>query len=202
MCGRQIIDLTPQRTNLVQLTAVQTAAFCQNHIAHGLTLGVVIIAVNHKLNLVGKGLLGVVGIDKLLLDCLKTLFTLMLVCNSLLAEIVALLVHGIVQTLAQFFVVHLVAILAFLGLAGLNSQFGNSTALNLDGLVCGLQSVQHHLFAHLFHLAFHHHNILFGGGNNQIKVSALYILHGSVNDILSVEIRHTHLGHGTIERYV
>ena len=169
------------------------------HVAHGLALGVVIVAVDHELDLVGEGLLGIVGIDKLLLDGGEAVLALVLVGDALLAEVVALLVDGVAHALAQLFVVHLVAVFALLGLAGLHGQLVEHAALDLDGLMGGLEGVEHHLLAHFLHLAFHHHDVVGGGGHDEVEVGAFDVLHGGVDDILAVEVAHAHLADGTVE---
>ena len=196
---RQIVGLAPDGTNLVELTAVETGALVEHHVAHGLALGVVIVAVDHELDLVGEGLLGIVGVDKLLLDGGKAVLTLVLVGDALLAEVVALLVDGVVEALAQLLVVHLVAVFALHGLAGLDGELVDHAALHLDGLVGGLEGVQHHVLADLLHLAFHHHDVVLGGGHDEVEVGALDILHRRVDDVLAVEVAHAHLADGAVE---
>ena len=126
----------------------------------------------------------------------------MLVGDALLREIVALLVYGIVETLTQFFVVDFVAVLAFLGLASLYGEFGNDAALGLDGLVCGFEGAEHYVFANFFHLAFHHHNVLFGGSDDEVEVGTLDVLHWSIDDILAVKVAYADLADGAVEGYV
>ena len=196
---RQVVGLAPDGADLVELTAVETGALVEHHVAHGFTLGVVIVAVNHELDFVGEGLLGIVGIDKLLLDGGKAVLTLVLVGNALLAEIVALLVDGVAHTLAQFLVVHLVAVFALLGLAGLHGQLVEHAALDLDGLVGGLEGVEHHVLTDLLHLAFHHHDVVGSGSHDEVEIGAFDVLHGGVDDILAVEVAHAHLADGAVE---
>ncbi len=199
MDGREIVDLAPEGADFVELTTIKTGALGQDHVAHGLTLGVVIVAVNHKLDFVGKGFLGIVGVDESLLDSLKAFFALVFVGNSLFGEVVALLINGIVETLTEFLVVDLVAVLAFLGFASLNGELGNDTALEFDSFVSGLEGVEHHILAHFLHLAFHHHDVVLGGSDDKVEVGAIDILHGGIDNILAVKIRHTHFGDGAVE---
>ena len=161
-----------------------------------------IVTVNHELYLFGKGLFCVVGIDEFLLDGIETIFAHVLVGNALLREVVALLVYCIVQTLAKLFVVHLVAVFAFLGLAGFHGQFGKYTALYLDGFVCGFQRSEHTLFADFLHLAFNHHDVVLCCGNDKVEIGAVDVLHRGVDDIFAVKIAYAYFADGAVEGYV
>ncbi len=199
MHGGQVVGLAPDGAYLVQLTAVEAGALVEHHVAHGLALHVVVVAVNHELDFVGEGLLGVVGIDELLLDGGEAVFAHVLVGDALLGEVVALLVDGVADTLAELLVVHFVAVLALLGLAGIGGELVEHAALDLDGVVGGLEGAEHDVLGDLFHLAFDHHDVVLGGGDDEVEVSALDVLHRGVDDVLAVEVADAHLGDGAVE---
>ena len=123
----------------------------------------------------------------------------MFICDALFGKIVALLVDGLADAFAQLFVVYLVAVLALLLLAGLDGELVQHAALDFDGLMGGLEGVKHHVLADLFHLAFHHHDVVLGGGHDEVEVGALNVLHGGVDDVLAVEVAHAHLANGAVE---
>ena len=158
-----------------------------------------VVAVNHELDVLGEGLFGIVGVDEFLLDGSETILTHMFVGYALLGKVVAFLIDSVVEAGTQLFVVDLVAVFAFDGLACLDGQLGNGAALDLDGLVGGLQGTQHHLFRNLLHLAFHHHDVVFGGGDNQVEVGIVNLVHGSVDDIFSVQVADAHFRNRTVE---
>ena len=110
----QWADLTPYRTDLVGLTAVEAYALVEDATAHCVTHHVVVVFL-HECHLLLKLLFGEVcmsGSVSLLEvgeDLVESILTSLLV-ESLLRNIVCLWIKLVVDLLAQVFVVHLMAV--------------------------------------------------------------------------------------------
>ena len=141
--------------------------------------------------------LGVSGLE-VLADSLESLSTCLLL-EALLRDVVCLLIACLADSFAQFVVVHLVAVLALHVLAELFAQFLLEAAHRLDGLVGCLEGCEKVALLHFLHLAFHHHDVLFGSAYHEIHVGILELLEGWVDNKLSVNACHANLRNGAFE---
>ena len=196
----EVIDLAPDRADLVGLAAVQTAAFVQDHVAHGFLLGVMVVAVDESglrlLVLFGQG-----G-EELGLDGLETVLTLVLGSGAL-GEGVALAIAELVDGRAKGLVLLVVRVIALVHVrAELLHELLLDTAVLLDLLVGELDGLEHVVLGNLVHLTFHHHDVLLGGGDHQVEVGAGAVGEVGVDDELSVDAGDAHLGDRAAERQV
>ena len=196
---REVAYFAPERANFVELTTVEASAFVEDHVAHGFALGVVVVAVDHEFDVVGEGFFGIVGFDELLLDGFEALFALVFIGDALFGKVVAFLVDGIAEVLAEFFVVDFVAVFAFGSFASFDGELGNGAALNFDGFMSGFECIEHYLFADFLHFAFDHHDVFFGCSDDEVEVSTFDVGHRGVDDVMSVEIGDADLGDGAVE---
>ena len=113
-------------------------------------------------------------------------------------EVVARLVAVGFDFGAEVFVVHLVAVFA-LGLVDLFHQFKLGLALNLDGFVGGFQCAEHLLLAHFLTFAFHHADVLHGGGHHQFEAGFLHLGEGRVDDVFVANEGHAHFRNRAME---
>ena len=189
--ARQAIDLAPDGTHGRAVAAVQADTFVQDHVAHGLFLFVGIVAGHHG----GFGLLVLFGqgSQEVGLDLLKGGGTLLLGQGGL-GHGVALVIAELVDGLAQVLVLLVVRIVTFDGLAAVCVQFFLDAAVLLDFFVGELDGLEHHVLGDLVHLAFHHHDVLFGSGDHQFQVGFLHFGEVRVDDELAVDAAHAHLG--------
>ena len=119
--------------------------------------------------------------------------------QCLLRDVVGGLVALLVDLLAQLLVVDLVAVFALHVLAEFLGEFLLQAAHGLDGFVGYLQGLEQILLADLLHLAFHHHDVLFGGTDHDVHVGVLHLLEGGIYDVLAIQTDDAHLGDGTFE---
>ncbi len=102
--------------------------------------------------------------------------------------VVALVVH----ILAQILVVDLMAVLALCDTNSL-SKFDLSLALNLDGVVSGLEGSQKICFRHFVHLAFHHHYVVVSCADHKFHICFLKLFERRVDHKFAVDTCHTNL---------
>ncbi len=171
--AREIIDLAPDRTDLIAYAAVETHSLIENHIAHGLLLLGVIISLDER-GLLFELLLRNRG-EELLLDGLETGFALFLRLGGL-GESVALVVAEVVNRLAELLILEVVRIIALVDIGSeLFHELFLDAAVLLDLLVSELDGFEHVVLADLVHLALDHHDVLLGGGDHEFKVGVLHL---------------------------
>ena len=117
----------------------------------------------------------------------------------MLCDVVSLLIASLLDGFAQFFVVHFVTIFALDVLAEFLLQFFLEAAHRLDSLVSGFEGSEEVALLHFLHLAFHHHDVLFGSADHEVHVGLLELLEGGVDDKLAVNACHANLGNGALE---
>ena len=193
----QIIYLTPDRADVGSLAAVQTDAFVEYAAAHGLALYVVVVALHHSLFFLAFFLGD--GFDVFLADSVEAILTPVLVGAAGFGNGVSLVVAFCVNVGTESLVVHLVAVFALN--SGTNSfgQFHLNLALCLDSVVGGTEGSEQVGFAHLVHLAFHHHDVVVGGANHQFHVGFLKLVESGVDNEFTVDACNTHFGDRTVE---
>ena len=69
----------------------------------------------------------------------------------------------------------------------LSHEFLLYAAVLLDLLVGELDGSEHHFFADLVHLAFDHHDVLFGCGDHEFEICLLHLGESRVDAVLSVD---------------
>ena len=195
--------LTPDGAYLIGLTAVETDTFVQDATTHGILLHIVVVTVDETVLLlqfvschVGM-CLSVLHLE-ILADSLEGLSTGMLL-QGLLGHVVGGFVAGCLDLGAEFFVVDLVAVLAFHVLAQFLAEFLLQAAHGLDGLVGCLEGCEQVGLLYLLHLALYHHDVLLGGTYHEVHVSLLQLAEGGVDDELTVDAGHANLRDGTLE---
>ena len=105
-----------------------------------------------------------------------------------------------IHTLTDGLVVGLVAVFAFrVGGGHLCGEIQLRLALHLDGLFREIEGGDHVVFGNLIHLAFHHHDVVHGGGHDHVDVGAFHVLDGGVHHELSIHAAHAHLGNRALE---
>ena len=119
--------------------------------------------------------------------------------EALLRDVVGFLIASLLDSFAELVVVHLVAVFALHVLSELFAQLLLESAHGLDGLVSALECSQEVALLHFLHLAFHHHDVLFGSADHEVHVGLLELLEGGVDDKLSVNACHANLGNGALE---
>ena len=113
---------------------------------------------------------------------------------------VNLVVSFFIDTLAQLFVVMLVAVLAFwIGFLHFGSQIQLSLALDFDSLVGEIQRIHHILLGDFLHLAFHHHDVVHRSGHDHVDVGIFHLLHGRVDHHLTIHTAYSHFGDRSFE---
>ena len=189
--------LAPDGANIGSLTAVEANAFVQDAATHSVLLHIVIVTVDKRVLLfkffgshIGMSL-GVSGLE-VLADSLESLSTCLLL-EALLRNVVCLLIACFLDSFAKFVVVYLVAVLALHVLAKLFAELLLEAAHGLDGLVSGLEGSEEVGLLHFLHLAFHHHDVLFGSSDHEVHVGLLELLEGGIDDELAVDTSHANL---------
>ncbi len=204
--NRQRRDLTPDRTYVCRLAAVETDALVEDAAAHGVTLNIVVVLVCQSVLLL-KLILGEVcvscGISLLELcdDSLESLCARMLLKGHL-RYVVCLLVKLVLDLLAEILVIDLVAVLALHIRAKLLHELCLERALRLDCLVGCLEGVQEVLLLHFLHLTLHHHDVLSRSSDHKVHVSLGHLGEGRIDDELSIHACYTHFGYRALERDV
>ena len=90
--------------------------------------------------------------------------------------------------LLEFFVFLVVRIVALVLVSSeLGHEFLLYAAVLLDLLVGELDGSEHHFFADLVHLAFDHHDVLFGCGDHEFEICLLHLGESRVDAVLSVD---------------
>ena len=199
----QRAHLAPDGAYVGGLAAVQADALVEDAAAHGVAHHVVVVAVHHGLFLflllVGQffvgGAVSLLEVGQYLVEGLGACLLL----KSLLGHVVGGLVEFLVHLLSELLVVHLVVVLALHVGAQLGREFLLQFAHGLDSLHGGLECAQEVLFAHLFHFAFHHHDVLGRCTDHDVHVGLFHLLEGGVNHILAVDACHAHLRDWALE---
>ena len=200
--------LAPDGADLIGLTAIQTDTLVEDTTAHSVALYIVVVAVHHSAVLVvadfALSILSQLGTlsEELLLEVLENLLegiSTILLGQSLLGDIVCGLVQFFIHTCAEVLVVNLVVVLALHVLTELLAQLLLEFAHGLDGIHSGLEGTQQILLRHLFHLTFHHHDVLSRSTNHDVHVGLLHLLEGRIDYILAIDTSHAHLRDGALE---
>ena len=145
---------------------------------------------------------GVIFCSEVLYDLCESLLAFLLVVVASLGNRVALVVCLAAHILAQFVVVHLMAVLALHVCAEFFRQFCLQLAHRFDGVHGSLERSNHVLLGHFFHLAFHHHDVFCGCTHHDVHVGTLHLLVCRVYYILSVYASHAHFGDGAFKRNI
>ena len=171
--------------------------FVKDHIAHRVIQNVIIITSDHF----GFFVAFLFGnrFQELFLDlvegCVAFLFA-----HAGFGDGVNLVVEFFVHAFAEVVVVGFVAVLAFrVGFFHHCGEVELGLHLHLDGFVGGVECFHHILFGDLLHLAFHHHDIVHGSGNDHVDVGFFHILDGGVDDHLTIDATDSHFGDGAVE---
>ena len=133
-----------------------------------------------------------IGCLEVLADGFESLGTSVLL-ETLLRDVVGFLVASLLDCLTQFVVVHLVAVLTLHVLTQFLLQFLLEAAHGLDGFVGGLEGSEEVGLLHFLHLAFHHHDVLFGSAYHEVHVGLSKLLECRVDDKLAVDAGHANL---------
>ena len=157
-------NLTPDRTDLISLTTIQTDTLIEDATTHSVTLYIVVVAIHHGIFLFQLILSQVSMLSSILLlevsqNLLKGLSTSVLL-QSLLGYVVCGLIQLLVHTLTQLLVVDLVVVLALYILAELLAQLSLQFAHGLDSVHSSLQGTEQILLRNFLHLTFYHHDVL------------------------------------------
>jgi len=126
----------------------------------------------------------------------------LLLRQSLVVDLIARLVELVLDLLTQVFVVDLIVVLALDVSAELFGQLVLQFTHWLDSLMSCFQSIDQVFFLNLFHFAFHHHDVVFGGADHQVHVGISHLLEGGVDDKLAVDASHTNLRNRIVKRNV
>ena len=107
--------LTPDRTDLVSLTTIETDTLIEDATTHGVTLHIMIVTLHHGIFLLQLifcqvSMLGSIFLLEVIEDLLESLGTSMLL-ESLLRHVIGGLVQLLVHTLTQLLIVDLVVVL-------------------------------------------------------------------------------------------
>ncbi len=168
VCIGKISHFAPDGAHLRAVTAVQADAFVQDKVAHRFLLNIVVVPL-HEGCLFLEFLFGN-GCKEFFLDGLEAGFALMLgLC--FLCEGVALVIACSLNCLAEFFILHVVRVVALGAVRSeLVHEFFLDAAVLLDLFMSDLDGLEHVGLAHFLHFTFHHHDVLFGGGYHQFDV--------------------------------
>ena len=202
----QRANLAPDRTNLVALTSVETCAFVEDATAHSVALYVVIVAVCKSILLfqlvLGEvSVCGSITLLEVFNDFLEGLCTCVLL-ESLLCNVISWLVAFLLNLLAEFLVVNLVAVFALDIFAKFLSKFRLQLAHRTDGVLSSLQCSEQVLLRNLFHLAFHHHDVLCRRAYHNIHVGLFHLLESRINNVFAIDACYTNFTDRTFERNI
>ena len=78
-------------------------------------------------------------------------------------------------------------------------QFNLRFALLLDGGVCCFDGIDHLVFAHFAHFAFHHDNAVHAARDHDVHVRTLQLRTERVDDELTIDARHAHFRDGPVK---
>ena len=194
-----IVRLNPDRTHLIESTAIETCALVEHAAAHCLSLYIVEVACDHAEPLFVFLLLFWKGIDISLLNSLECSLALVLVLVARLGDVVAALVALGLDVGTELLVIDLVAIFHD-WLANSLHEFLLYETVNLDGIVSSLECAKQILLAHLIHLTLDHHDVLVGSTNHKVHVGLFHLLESRVDDIFAIDANHANLRDWTLER--
>ena len=200
----QIADLAPYRADLIHLAAVEAHLLIEHAAADGFLFDVVIVAVDQRCrDIFGcGGLFGIVGCHEFGLDGVEHFGALGLAGAAHACHFVGFGIALLLDFGAELFVVDLVAVNSFFGLANSLCQLHLSLAVFLDFGVCKLQCFKHIGFRHFFHFALHHADVLVGSAHHDVEVGTLELGRARVDLELTVDAAHTHFRNGAVERDV
>ncbi len=200
----QRADLAPDRTDLIGLTAIHTQALVEDAAAHGIAQHVAPVAGSLSVLLL-EVLLGEVGVSSVVLleevgQRLVEGVVALLLRQGLVDDIVSGLIELVVDLLAQILVVDFVVVFTLLVGTELLGELVLQVAHGLDSLLGSLEGADKVLFRHLAHLAFHHHQVVFGATHHDVEVGVFHLLKCRVNDVLAIDACHTALRDGVLKR--
>ena len=195
-CG-QVAHLAPDRADLVGLAAVETDAFVEDHVAHGLLLHVVVEIFVDQRRLLDQLFFRIAGCE-LGFERVELVFALVL-HRAARGDGVGLVVKLSDDRLTQFFVVDLVAVGAFHVLAQLLRQLDLYGAVLLDLLVRELDGAEHHLFRNLLHLALDHQDVVDRTADHDVQVAFGHLRIGGVDGVFAVAAYDADLRDGAAE---
>ena len=200
MCGRQVVHLAPNGTDLIGFPAVEPYGLIQDNTAHGFFLHIMVIFAYESLIHFSffPGFFMQSG-QEFLLHPSKGLGTGMLVIvagtGNLQGSIIGLIPHALFQVL----VVDLVAVFPFFFLACGFGQGLLGLAHGLDRIMGELDGFQHFCFAYFLHFAFHHHDVLIGGTHHDVDIRFFQLLKGGIDHQFTVNASHPSFGNGPVE---
>ena len=134
-----VVNLAPDRTDFVGLTAVETDAFVEDAAAHGFFLHIVVVAGHERCFLVAFFFRYCLKI--VFLDFLERLVAPLLVGAAGLSHGVCFFIAFVVYVFAEVFVVDLMAVFAFHG-AYFLGELHLYEALSLDCFVSGFECLE------------------------------------------------------------
>ena len=190
-------NLTPDRANLIGLTAIETYAFVENTATHSVLLYVMIIFIYESILLFHLILSEVsvscsVCLFEFFLDSIES-FSTSLLFESLLYYVVALLVAFLSHLFLEFIIVYLMAILALSVCAELLHEFVLHSTHRLDSCMSCFESVEEVRLLHFLHLSLHHHDVLLSSTYHKVHISFLHLFECRVDDKLTIDACNTHL---------
>ena len=188
--------LAPDGAYFVGGATVEAQSFVEDAAAHHVAHHVFVVACGLGVLLfalvVGEfGVLGVVFLQEVGQQFVERVVACVLL-QGLVVDVVGGLVELFLDLVAELFVVHLVVVVAFLVGAQFLGQLVLQRAHGLDGLVGGLERADEVKFRHFLHLAFHHHDVVFGGADHEVHVGVGHLLEGRVDDVFAVDACHAH----------
>lgn len=204
----QIIDLAPDRADLCGLAAVETDAFVEHATAHSLFLDIMIVTLHHRLALVCvvffELLLCHLGerLKIFVADLSELLGAPVLVGGACTCYGVSLVVALVMNVLAEFVVVDLVAVCTFFLFAGFFHKLELGHAVLLDFGVSHFECLEKFGFRNLVHLTLDHHDVVVGGADHKFDVSLFDLFESRVDHPLAVDACNANFGNRSVERYV
>ena len=199
VCARQIVNLAPDRAHVCGCTTVQTAAFIDDEVSHGLLLDGCIITVDHCglfLSLLLRD-----GLHELFLEGVESLGPFLL-WQSALCYLVAAVIAELCTSLADCLVVDLVAILSLYALSNSIGELLENSAVLLDFLMGEHDGSEHNILGNFLHFSLDHHYVLGGCSNHKFQVCSLQILESRIDAVLAVYAGNPDLGNRSVERYI
>ena len=202
----QHVDCAPDGADFGGLAAIQADAFVQNKTADGVALHIVVIQFGQGDFLcpfvLVHSFFGEILCDEFV-DHFREFLAAFLFAQSHFGYGIDLVVGILADFLAQFLVVGLVAVNAFVSSFGhLGGEGFLRLYLILDGFVGGFEGIDHFGFTDELHLTFHHRNGIGGGAYHQFDVGIGHLFQRGVDHELSVDARYAYFGDGCFERDV
>ena len=196
----QITDFAPDRTDFGSLTSVETLAFIQDGTTHGFFFNIVVVAVD-KRSFFFQFFFAELCLE-FFADGIESIHTLMLILVTGSCNCISLVIAGVVNSLAEFFIVYFVAVFAFYGRTDFFCQFHLGLTLYLDCFVSSFHGFQQVSFGNFIHFTFHHHDVFISGAYHQIHVSLFQLLKSRIDNKFAVDTCYAYFGNRSVERNI